>query len=657
LNMKEFINKNHLYIRIAISVMLTIMALFVIKGKFVRQLTSDFNDATKESSYIALDDQELKQYFTVNKTIQTFDLIVKGIEDEQEKDITLKLSLYHAKKDTLIGESVIQTKVGPEESVAHFPLELSDADFPEGKKTKLYFTLTLVTGDNTALSVTESEYDEKFFVDGIAKDYQGRFSVGFGTVKYPGMLLLVGTLIFVVLLFLLMQVQPISKRLKVEYIFLILALTGGIGMAVINPPSQECDGWEHYLRSVDVSYGNVLAPFVNLNHEKGVITVPKNINSFQFQVIDPGSQSGNTYLENLKQMKFAGEVREMKYESIFVSLFYIPQGMGLFVGRILGLSMYTSVVMARILNLIVYVLLTFFAIRKIPCGKNLLMLVALLPLSLYQSASCSPDAVLHGLSFLFLALCLYYAYGTEEVKKPYHGLILGVLLGLLFMCKYIYICMGLLVFLIPKKRFKDNKGYTKAFILAMIPLLIIVTAMLPYLTGSVGHMSAAQNEGMTQLQFVTSNPVNFIKILCTTMLDKFEIYVEWLNTLGWMNYSLTPLTVIIPCFLTVIGVIDTNAVSAKIKLEDRVILFFTFLVCTAVMMLGLYISDGRINPVGSNVILGVQGRYFIPVLILPFLALGSRKLKNHIDYFSMKTASVIGICLIYTEWVLIRSCY
>ena len=54
-------------------------------------------------------------------------------------------------------------------------------------------------------------------------------------------------------------------------------------------------------------------------------------------------------------------------------------------------------------------------IRFIPCYKNLLAMLAVMPLSIYQAASLSQDAVLNGFWFLFIALCLYYAF-DENVK-------------------------------------------------------------------------------------------------------------------------------------------------------------------------------------------------------------------------------------------------
>ena len=74
-------------------------------------------------------------------------------------------------------------------------------------------------------------------------------------------------------------------------------------------------------------------------------------------------------------------------------------------------------------------------------------------------------------------------------------------------------------------------------------------------------------------------------------------------------------------------------------------------------MIGLYIGDGIANPVGSSVINGIQGRYFILMLILPFLALGSDHVKHDIRHCTVKCSGIMGIMLLYAVFMLVNTCY
>ena len=86
-------------------------------------------------------------------------------------------------------------------------------------------------------------------------------------------------------------------------------------------------------------------------------------------------------------------------------------------------------------------------------------------------------------------------------------------------------------------------------------------------------------------------------------------------------------------------------------------MLLAFIITFAAIMMGLYIGDGIANPVGSSVINGIQGRYFILMLVLPFLALGSDRVKQDIRHFTVKCFGITGIMLLYAVFMLVNTCY
>lgn len=91
--------------------------------------------------------------------------------------------------------------------------------------------------------------------------------------------------------------------------------------------------------------------------------------------------------------------------------------------------------------------------------------------------------------------------------------------------------------------------------------------------------------------------------------------------------------------------------------KQRVLLFVAFLLTFCTLLFALYIGDGRINKVGDLVVSGIQGRYFVPLLILPFMALGSTKIKNQIPNFKNRTLAVSALFLAYSVAQLMSYCY
>ena len=73
------------------------------------------------------------------------------------------------------------------------------------------------------------------------------------------------------------------------------------------------------------------------------------------------------------------------------------------------------------------------AIRLIPFGKWILLVLALSPTALFQAATISPDAISNGIGFLFIAGSLWAAERKEIGWRETGSLV--VLIFLLFLAK------------------------------------------------------------------------------------------------------------------------------------------------------------------------------------------------------------------------------
>ena len=438
------------------------------------------------------------------------------------------------------------------------------------------------------------------------------------------------------------------KIFSIENFFLIFALLFGMAMAIVGTPLQECDGWSHFVRAVDVSYGNVIAPIKSLNHDGGVAVVPDNFAALSYRLTEPGTDEGREYTTYLKTIKFSKNKTTMSFGEGIMSLFYYPQALGLFVGRLLNLSFYGCILLGRLFNLLCFVWLSYKAISITPILKNSMVVIALFPMTIYQAASFSPDALLNGLCFLFIALCFYYAYGVKEKIGYKDALLLGFVLALIFLCKYVYVFLGLLVFLIPMHKFGDKKDYFKKFMTALIPLLLLgiiaVSAAISALSSTspapsevIKEVSApAVSTGMSTLDFLFASPLNVFKILFHTFTDKFSDYVLWLNVLGSLNYPLGPLIYIVPMFALYVFGSEVYMTGEEVKVKDKVLCGVAFFLISICVILGIYIGDTRINFAGEYVVQGVQGRYFIAALptlafvLVPRSRHGESKIFNYI---------------------------
>ena len=83
--------------------------------------------------------------------------------------------------------------------------------------------------------------------------------------------------------------------------------------------------------------------------------------------------------------------------------FYFPQVLGLTLGRELGLGPLALLYLGRLCTLVFCIWMFYWSIRRTPVLKWVFCLLAATPINMSLAASCSQDAVINGLAFLFTA--------------------------------------------------------------------------------------------------------------------------------------------------------------------------------------------------------------------------------------------------------------
>lgn len=630
--------------------MLMLLMTRSLNGFFWEINQTDYNDVSANFYDLSLYGCTMQQEIEVDGYVQKMSFIMKNRSDVSQN---LSLTLYESDGVTEVTSTVIEVASSAgAELIVDWNL---NRDFEEGQK--LILELKSDCPEDTLIaSMQDKSFDTIYYENGVLTDAHVRMSIVYDVQLKIDVLLCCVALMFLtgVIFFV-----KIVRSVPIEITFAVIALTAGIVFAFINPFGQEPDGWVHFTRAMDVSYGNWLAPFVDNNGTSMVMNLPSNIHDIGFRKVETTGADAVWYMKNIKNLFFSEELVPTEGLGGFTALFYMPQAIGLFVGRMFTLNAYSLMVWGRIFNLMTYVTLTFFGLRKMPVYRNIFLAVALMPMTIYQAASFSYDGMLMGLCFLFTGLCFNYAYEKEKLSWK-DVIILGTILGLLCLCKYVYVCLGLLVFIIPMKKFGGAKEYWKSFAIALIPFFVIVGIMV-YSSAMISVSTETITEGggtqITPLGFVLQNPKFLIMAMLRTIPMYFSYYVEHLSTLGWLNFVLEPLRYLMPIFICVVAALDTQEVSEKQTLKDKILYFSTFAITVLAGLFGLYIMDSVANPIGAPTVQGYQGRYTIPVLMLLLMSMASIKVENKIENFSYKVMGVMSMFLCFTAVILIFYCY
>ena len=288
----------------------------------------------------------------------------------------------------------------------------------------------------------------------------------------------------------------------------------------LSPIISISDEQEHFTRSEIVSHGDLNTKIYNksLDSNKHFLTI-QSVGELKV-----GKMGNKTVF------KTKWDDQEINYTKKYVgSAFaqnpfygYIPQAIGIDIAKGLNLNNIWMLWLGRLCNLIFYAIICSYAIKKAPIYKIPLLLTACLPLSIYQAGSTSIDGMIFALALLSIAYFLYL-YQKEDHTVDWKNIsILTLIITLCGLCKLTYAALILLIFLIPKNKFKTPKikhlSRLCFIILSAITLIWsrYATKML-YYSWRYGYFLRKNVNSKLQILYIVNHPINFLKILFNPM--------------------------------------------------------------------------------------------------------------------------------------------
>ncbi|MDD3486856.1 MAG: DUF2142 domain-containing protein [Candidatus Moranbacteria bacterium] len=400
---------------------------------------------------------------------------------------------------------------------------------------------------------------------------------------------------------------------KPEYLFLTFALVWGFFQVVIMPPFRVPDEPNHFRRAWGLSEFQIVC---NKDLE---VNIPQNASDLEKHFDPANLEIGNYSFGILKELSgekiSTSKINAYTQFCSYNPIGYIPQAIGIDLAKISNLSPIAAFFFARFFNLFVAIFIIFFAIRIAPFGKMIFVLSALLPMSMHQFGSVSMDALAISGLFFFTALILYYS--QKETLENKDLLVIGSISLLFIQVKPGYIFFLLLLFVLRLSQFRNWKRYF-GFLLAVTFLNFVLFATLNGVSNHDKYLKpdfypVNPNE---QLNYVKNNPGTFGKILTSDISSKWWAYSkETMGRFSWGTLSL-PDYFYIFIALFFICIVLYGEKKVPISIHQRVLIFFVAVMTIALVEFIEYVFWTEPE---NNILRGIQGRYFLP--IVPLFAL------------------------------------
>lgn len=410
------------------------------------------------------------------------------------------------------------------------------------------------------------------------------------------------------------------RKLKHEQ-YLLVAMVFIFFSSIITPPYQVPDERIHFLRAYQLSqYDFSETPYDNLNIKS--ISVPENLHNINYSLVQ-SRDAVNDFEDVLNSFKSTENVLKTYDSSISgsaVIFAYIIPAFFINITDYFSNSPIVIFYVGRIACLLLNFMIIYLALKVIPVFKNTLLIVALMPMSIQSLISYSYDGLLNAICFLFIALCVKMIVDESNLDKRdfYKYLALSILLLMLIISiKLPYGLLGVIYCFLP---FYKSTGRLLKKVLTMLfacgaafGLNILVTKLLSIGTPmvSLGAVAATTNE--SNFNYILNNPMQIVTIAKNTFKIKREFYID--SLIGYFGYFTIKFNsffqYLYAMFFGVLAVSEKNI----LKRKEKIIYFITLCIIMGGIFAALYFvwTDYQ-----GLYVEGVQGRYFLP-LLLPFM--------------------------------------
>jgi hypothetical protein len=423
-------------------------------------------------------------------------------------------------------------------------------------------------------------------------------------------------------------------------VFALLSLSFGSAIIVVNPPLRGPDEISHFLRIYSYTRGELL-PVTEINGRKGIFVEPVLYERLHFfkdsgerfaRYRDAGFRYGRVMAEyhNIIGARDDEAAQTPMFAPFagtegYSPAAYAPYILAAAIGRLLSLDLPELLFLMRFLGLVVFTAVTAYAIAVTPALPWAFVLIAMLPVSLYNRVVLSADGAALSYALVITALCFRAALNPAGGRVWERSL----WMTLCVLAKQPQIVFVLLELM--SGRLRELLGRWKSIAIVVLPGVILSPLWVILVSADVaawrvreGHdYPVEQFDPLWKLAYMWEHPFHFPLATWTALREwGAPLWPELIGILGWQDIVLPPWTYIVLTALLLLVPLQKLPLGGT---RARVAIVTGFAVLSYFMLVYL-IFFLTYTPVASPHVLGVQGRYF--VIVLPMAAIFMASLIN-----------------------------
>ena len=495
---------------------------------------------------------------------------------------------------------------------SYYPLKLDKTiKDSKGMNFHLFFESDGVEGNSvTIYKNTSGEYSGLYIfdnkVEGESLCYQLQYSTVTDARAEKILVIFFSVCVLILVSWIIMNQFEISIVKRFLLLWVLLSLLFSISNTPFNTPDEP----SHFCRAYEISLGYLVSDY-NDEDNVGGRELPLDVN---FDLLKNDWQS---FYENRNMSITENWVfRHFSYIAVYSPVSYFPQACGIYFSRLFTSNIPIIFYSGRFVNWLCITLLLCITLKLLPVGKEFFSLVLLMPMNIHEAVSLATDGMVVALSAFVVAFVLFLRNRKAKLKW-YYVFILYTIAIVISLYKIVYFPFTLFYLLIPSESFKNGKW--GKLLHGFLVVLLVCVASFSWLKICNKFLVYPGSDSKVQLQYIFSHPFNYFIAFCRTLISNTSTLIFRMvgDSLAWLNVSTVGIFALI--YILVL-VKKTNGFKLHGNKDLTGIKIVSGIVVIIIVLLTYTAEYLTWTNVYSNIISGLQGRYFID-LLLPFFLL------------------------------------
>jgi uncharacterized membrane protein len=419
--------------------------------------------------------------------------------------------------------------------------------------------------------------------------------------------------------------RPLDARPALARAVFCALIAFGAFFVFVVPPIQPPDEDSHFTRAVMISEGSFLAARQGSGWGQNV---PVSLRDYvvAHSALQGHSERKYSY-DRWYADSYMASAREPRVQHFYSALpasplLYLPQVAGILAGKVIyrvipymSFSWPAALYFARLGNLVAFGACLAFAIAIAPALHSVLAFVALMPMSLSLAASASYDVTAIGACVVFIAMLLAAAGPERPTGRQW--IVLVVSAFFVGHAKAVYAPLVLCAVVLKEDRSWPEFLRLGSALVGASALGLVATLLIARGVDDPSQAAAFAAQTRYLLEHLLWIPT----LIADTFAARGQFYVTSAAAeFGSLDTNL-PLPAVATVWALFVLAIVTDALTPQNRLLGWAARLCILVACAAsvtLLMLVIYVRWTSVQPglgIGAPVADGVQGRYFIPLLV------------------------------------------